>query len=222
MSALEQLRATPLFRELSDDDLGRIAGTARVEDVAADTRLIEEGSEPDAMYVIIDGEFSVTKRGAAGPMVLNRCGPGELLGELALLENRARTASVTATRAGRVIVLPVAALHDLLRASLPATLAILRTVAARLTNTEAVLRQHDMLAGLGKIAAGLAHELNNPAAAARRGAADLPARLATWRDAALALRAIALDDAQLARIAALEAAAAPTFADDAQIGRAHV
>jgi signal transduction histidine kinase len=204
VTALALLRAVPLFAQLPDDDLARIAAAARVDDVPRGTTLIAEGSEPDAMYVVADGEFAVTKRSAAGPMTLNVCGAGELLGELSLLAGQVRTASVTATRDARVVVLPVAALHELLRASLPATLAILRTMAARLANTESVLRQHDTLAGLGRIAAGLAHELNNPASAVKRGAAELDGQLARWRAAALALRTTALDDAQLAQLAALE------------------
>ncbi len=200
-SVLAILRGVPLFSELGDDDLARIAERARLEDLPAGTVLIAEASPPAAMFVIVDGEFAIEKRTSGKPMLLNTCGPGDLLGELSVLENRPRTASVTARTAGRVVALDVAALHDLLRGSLGATLAILRTIATRLGNTEAVLRQHDTLAGLGRIAAGLAHELNNPAAAIKRGAVELPERLGVLETASFALRG--LDDAQLATVRSL-------------------
>ncbi len=193
------LGAVPLFSELAENDLAQIAARARIEDVAAGTVVIAEGSAPDAMYVVVEGELAVEKQGQSSlAIALNTCGPGDLLGELGVLAGRPTTATVTARTPSRLVVLDLEALHDLLRKSLAATLSILRTVAARLDNTEAVLRQHDTLAGLGRIAAGLAHELNNPAAAVARGAAELPERLDAAEDAAFRLRG--LDPDQLAAV----------------------
>ena len=172
--SLAALRGVPLFAELPEPDLLRIAARARLVDVAAGTEIIREGTPPDALYLVERGELAVTKRGHA----LNTCGPGDLLGELGVLEDRPRTATVTARTDARLIVVDSLAIHDLLRGSPTAALAILRTMATRLGNTEAVLREHDTLAGLGRIAAGLAHELNNPASAVKRGAVDLDALLA--------------------------------------------
>jgi len=184
--AVTVLRGVPLFAELPESDLMRIAARARLEDVTAGTEVIREGTPSDALYVVDRGELAVTKRGHA----LNTCGPGDLLGELGVLEGRPRTATVTARTDARLVVVEVAAIHDLLRASPTAALAILRTMATRLGNTEAVLREHDTLAGLGKIAAGLAHELNNPASAVKRGAVELAALLADVESTSLAM----LDD----------------------------
>ena len=194
------LREVPLFAELPAPDLERIAARASFRDVPAGTRVIEEGTPPDALYLVDRGELTVTKRGSGAPIVLNTCGPGDLLGELSVLEDRPRTATVTARTDTRLIVVDVAAIHDLLRASPNATLAILRTMATRLGNTEAVLRQQDTLAGLGRIAAGLAHELNNPASAVKRGAVELDAKLRECEAAAFALP---VDAVQRERIRAL-------------------
>ena len=90
-----------------------------------------------------------------------------------MFEGRPRTATVTARTDARLIVdRGPRDLRPAARQPRPPRLAILRTMATRLGNTEAVLRQHDTLAGLGRIAAGLAHELNNPASAVKRGAVD--------------------------------------------------
>jgi signal transduction histidine kinase len=197
------LRTVPLFAELADAELARIAATATLQNVPAGTCIMAEGSAPAAMFVIVDGEFAVTKRGPAGPIAINMCGPGDLLGELSVLEGRPRTASVTASQDSRVVVLAVDALHELLRSSLSATLAILRTMASRLGNTESVLRQHDTLASLGRIAAGLAHEFNNPASAVKRGAVELDQRLASLERVAFELRGVELDEARIALIGRL-------------------
>ena len=181
--SLAALRGVPLFAELPEPDLLRIAARARLVDVAAGTEIIREGTPPDALYLVERGELAVTKRGHA----LNTCGPGDLLGELGVLEDRPRTATVTARTDARLIVVDSLAIHDLLRGSPTAALAILRTMATRLGNTEAVLREHDTLAGLGRIAAGLAHELNNPASAVKRGAVDLDALLADVQRTTLAM-----------------------------------
>ena len=203
MTPRDVLRKVPLFAELSEADLALVAANAKLEEVAADTCIMAEGSPPASMFVVVEGELVVTKRGATGPVVLNTCGPGDLLGELSVLENRPRSASVTAIRPSVVVVLGIDALHDLLRASLTATLAILRTMAARLGNTEGVLRQNDQLASLGRMAAGIAHEFNNPASAVKRGAVELHQRLAALEAVAFELRTVALDDAQVARLRVL-------------------
>jgi signal transduction histidine kinase len=75
-------------------------------------------------------------------------------------------------------------------------LAILRTVTERLRNTEAMLRQSEKMAALGTLSAGLAHELNNPAAAAKRSAAQLRDTLVEWQHAAGELAVQPLDARQ--------------------------
>jgi signal transduction histidine kinase len=77
-------------------------------------------------------------------------------------------ASVRALHDAKVLRIPYAAVRDLLSAGPDAALGIIRTVIGRLRGMEATLRQREKLAGLGTLAAGLAHELNNPAAAIQR------------------------------------------------------
>jgi len=203
VSVVEILRGVPLFADVADTDLARIAGRAHLEEVAAGDVVIREGTPPDALFLVDRGELVVTKQGTGAALVLNTCGPGDLLGELSVLDERPRTATITARTDARLLRIDVAAIDDLLRASPSAARAILRTMAARLGNTEAVLRQHDTLAGLGRIAAGLAHELNNPASAVQRGASELDAKLRACDATAFALAAAGLDATQLATVRAL-------------------
>jgi signal transduction histidine kinase len=130
--------------------------------------LIVEGDQADDMFVIVSGEFDVTKRSGTSEIPLDRVGPGAIQGELAALARGQRMASVQAVTDAEVLRIPYLALRDLLSGGPDAALSIVRTVIGRLRSMEATLRQREKLAGLGTLAAGLAHELNNPAAAIRR------------------------------------------------------
>ena len=141
---------------------------------------MEEGGAGDSAYVILDGELEVSKRSAERDIILSTRRAGDLIGEMALLTQAPRMASVRATQDSRLLRIPADAFEQCLRSSPDATLAILRTVTARLRNTEALLHQREKMAALGTLAAGLAHELNNPAAAAQRSSAQLKEALMEW------------------------------------------
>ena len=177
MTPADALRATQLFEHLPDDDLARLVEMCEEVSLAAGGRLIEEGTDGDAFFVIVDGELEVTKRSGEGEVPLARLGPGGIVGEMAVIEGAPRNASVTAVTDGHVLRVPSAALLSVLERPASAN-AVLRTVMRRLRSTEALLREREKLAGLGTLAAGLAHELNNPAAAAARSVDALKRALA--------------------------------------------
>ena len=71
--------------------------------VAPGTRFIEEGAPGEALYVVLSGEVEVIKDDDGRDIVLAARGPGEVLGEMSLLEQRPRTASVRAVRDSEVL-----------------------------------------------------------------------------------------------------------------------
>lgn len=165
---VDRLRLTPLFGGLPDDQLDRLADMGEIVDLAAGDVLITEGDEADALYVVLEGEMDVTKRAGRSTIPVARVGPGALQGELAALEGGRRLASVTAATDAEVLRIPVGAIRELLDAGPDVALAVIRTAVSRLRSMESLFREREKLAGLGTLAAGLAHELNNPAAAAMR------------------------------------------------------
>src|ERR671915_771204 len=195
--SLEQLRATPLFAELDEPDLERLASMAEPVHLGVGEVLIEEGTTGDAIFVVTAGELEVSKRSSGAQVPLARVGPGAIQGEMAALARSPRTATVTAVTDADVLRIPYAAVRELLAASPDAAIGIIRTVVGRLRSTEATLRQREKLAGLGTLAAGLAHELNNPAAAIRRSAAALQDSIAVRGRAAATLAA---DSERLSRL----------------------
>ena len=176
--ALDALRATPIFAEVPPEHLERLAALAIPMSLRDGDFLISEGDQADDLFVVVSGEFDVTKRSGTSEIPLARVGPGAIQGELAALERGHRMASVRATTDAEVLRIPYAAVRELLSGGPDFALGIIRTVIGRLRGMEATLRQREKLAGLGTLAAGLAHELNNPAAAIRRSVEALDAAIA--------------------------------------------
>jgi signal transduction histidine kinase len=170
------LRRSVLFAELPPEDVAELTAASHGVDVAPGDVLMAEGSPPDAMYVVLSGELEVTRAAAGAEVLLNVCGPGDLVGELGVAHGRARSATVRARTPVRVQRIGVEVLDHLL--AHPATArALLTATTRRLDREAALLRQQERMAALGALSAGLLHELNNPAAAVQRGAARLRAVL---------------------------------------------
>ena len=107
-------------------------------------------------------------------------------------------------------------LHARLRASLKEKK--LRDLERAYLQQEVILRQQDKLATLGKLSAGMAHELNNPASAAQRGAAQLREAVSALERAVMATGAAGLSDPQLARLRDLHTLAAQRAATPVSLG----
>jgi signal transduction histidine kinase len=170
---VQQLRATPLFGGLGEEQLERLVEMGEIVDLPAGGRLIGEGDIADAIYVVLVGELEVTRRAGSSDIPVARVGPGSLQGEIAALEGGRRLASVHAATDAEVLRIPIGAVRELLSAGPDVSLAIIRTAVSRLREMESTLREREKLAALGTLAAGLAHELNNPAAAAVRAVRHL-------------------------------------------------
>lgn len=173
-AALEEfLRNIPLFAELNHADMAGLIGASRRLSVRPGTQIIAEGAAGDTLIVILSGRLEVSKSEDGHEITLAVRGAGDFLGEMSLLEQRPRTASVRAVEDAEILEIDAGAFQQLLHASPAMAMTILRTVAARLRSTESSLMQREKLASLGTLAAGLAHELNNPSAAIQRSSAQL-------------------------------------------------
>ncbi len=168
------LRSLPYLSELSDDVLSEVASESEEIEVARGDVVIREGDEGDSAFIVINGELEVTKNVDGRQVVLTTVGQGQVQGELALLEDSLRSASVTALTHATLLRIPAQSFRALLEN--PAfVLSTLKLVLRRLRESQSFLQQEERMAALGKMAAQLMHELNNPAAALRRSVDALAA-----------------------------------------------
>lgn len=170
-SLIDLLRGVPLFAGVPDERLAWVADRGTEVRLEPGGRIATEGDPADGFYVLLEGETEWTKRVGQQESHVVTLGPGTVFAELILLLDAPYPTSGRALTAVRLLKLAPDAFWQLLSAS-PAVLRRIVAVAAERSQLhESVSQQGAKLASLGAIAAGLAHELNNPAAAVARSAA---------------------------------------------------
>jgi CRP/FNR family transcriptional regulator, cyclic AMP receptor protein len=98
---VELIKHTPLFGNCSKGELQQIAQIADEIDLREGKQMIKEGSRGREFFVLLEGEADVTKDGRT----INQLGPGDFFGEIALVSDSPRTATVTATSPVRTLVI---------------------------------------------------------------------------------------------------------------------
>ena len=173
MQSYDVLKKVPLFADLPEADLEHLCQEIEEVQLAAGEELFAEGSPGDRAYVVTEGQLEVIKVSSGREVLLNVLEPVEVVGEMALLEDKPRMASVRARTDSTLLAISKELIEHLLKESASATGAMFHTILARWRITESMLRQSEKMAQLGTLTAGVAHELNNPAAAVQRGAGQL-------------------------------------------------
>jgi signal transduction histidine kinase len=193
---LHDLRKSPLFQGLSDEELQQLMDMAESVSLRAGEILIKQGELGDAAYVVIRGDFEVQKQSGQSLIKIDVRNPGDVVGEMALLSRAPRNATLIAKTDGEVLRIPQEAFEKLLSSSTTAAMAVLHWVMARLTQNESLLHQQEMMAALGTMSAGLAHELNNPSAAAQRSASQLRETQSKWLELTHQIESVAFQESQ--------------------------
>lgn len=191
---LQDLRKSPLFDGLSDQELQHLVDNARPVSLRAGKTLMKQGEPGDAAYVVLKGGFEIQKQSGPSVIKIDVRQQGEIIGEMALLSNAPRSATVVAIVDSETLRISQRAFENLLSTSPTATMAVLHWVMARLSQNESLLHQQEKMAALGTLSAGLAHELNNPAAAAQRSASLLRGAPARWLRLTHQLEALAFKE----------------------------
>ncbi len=130
---LSQLKKTFMFSGLSDDALSVLAQKATTRKLAKDDILIRKGESGDSLFLIHDGWVKIVTEDSKGDeLIINKCGPGETIGEMALLDRAPRSATVIAMEAAEVLELKQDVFQTILDQRPDVSLSIIRSYSNRL------------------------------------------------------------------------------------------
>ena len=137
------LQRVPLFNELSREDLAEISRVAVPRSYPKGVRVFHEGDRSDACYIVRNGDLRVTREHPDGRAIaLATLGPGDIFGELAMLDGEARSASVEALTECQLLALPAGDVRRLLRGSSEITVKLVVALTRRLREAnERIARQ---------------------------------------------------------------------------------
>jgi len=169
---LQSVRQTPLFSELRDDQLDCVR-YGEVIEVSLGTILVEANAPAQFFFLNLEGEVRISRRYDDQEVLLGVNRPGMFIGESPLLLDAPWHAMVRVSKPSRLFRLDEENFWLMLGTCRSVAKQIFRTASNRLRNLEGYSSQRQRLVSLGTMAAGLAHELNNPAAAAKRAASQL-------------------------------------------------
>ena len=215
MTTLEELRQVPLFKGLTNEELREVLEEGSEEFIPTGEVGGREGEPVDHLYVILEGEFRWSKKVEGGEVVMNTYGSGEFFAEVPLLLGKPFLATWRALADSRVFALPNEIFRRMLTIHPSFSNTVLEMLAQRIQVLYSVSQQRERLSSLGTLAAGLAHELNNPSSASRRAAGRLRDSLENRRSLGMRLtRAAARGEIRPAQVDALERIVNEAFGRD--------
>jgi signal transduction histidine kinase len=201
---VEDLRPLGLFDGLTDDQLAELIEAGTEVPVEPGVDLFQEGAHADFWWVLVEGALDLVRHVGREDTVVGRMDtPGRWAGGFrAWDEHGVYLATARGVVAGRVLQVPAEVLRDRTQVWFPLGGHLIAGLYGTARSIESTARQRESLVTLGTLAAGLAHEINNPAAAASRSVDALEAACETLLSS---LSRLAQDEISAAQFSALDA-----------------
>jgi signal transduction histidine kinase len=162
---------TTVFPRFTDEQLEQLYPYGIERSFEEGEYLFTEKEAVDSFYVVLDGSVRISLSSEGDTIETHP--PGEFTGGLAILTGKGSRHRAQASFPSRILEIPAQSFQKLTSERPEIGDIFLSTLARRMRQSQTWLRQQEKMAARGKLSAGLAHELNNPAAAARRAAFDL-------------------------------------------------
>ena len=191
------LRSVDLFAELSDSDLRSLSEDMSELHLAAGEDLFVEGDPGDRAYIIREGKLEILTASGGREVLIAVRHLGELIGEVALLQEAPRSATVRAHVDSMLLAIEKEHFDALVDRSPSALKGMLRTILARLRETQSALYESGRMAIIGQNTAETVHDLNNPASAIQRAAEQLGPELEVQKQARTKLESLELTQEQM-------------------------
>jgi signal transduction histidine kinase len=200
-----ELRHISVFADLSDQDLGWLASQMTLIEISPGEIFLREGSPADRLFVILEGELRGERRSDGSEQRVYVSRAGQVTGMLPFSRLTQFPVTVRAVGHARIASLPADRFPEMLQRIPLLAPRLVGLLSDRVRETTRNEQQQEKMAALGKLSAGLAHELNNPAAAARRAAESLREAINTLREANSRLDRRSLSVEQRLSLSGLEA-----------------
>jgi signal transduction histidine kinase len=203
MTDKAELLQFPIFADLPEDQIDWFIANSQEFNLEAGAVNSRQGDPADAMYVVVAGHLTGSGEFAGETFAFDLF-PGDVTGLLPFSRMKQFKVTLRAELESRSLRFPSSMFPELIQKMPELTQRLVGLMADRIRETTRMEQQRDRLAGLGKLSAGLAHELNNPASAAKRAASQLRDVIKKIRNASLELGRRELTPAQKAEIEKLE------------------
>lgn len=138
---VEQLRKAPFLKNLPDEQVAAIAKLVRELRVPEDVYVIREHRAGEAMYIVLYGSLHILKRGTHEQTLVQTVGPGEIIGEMALMTGTRRIASARSITPCLLLQIDADDFHDLVETSGEVMRGIWET--CELHSIDLTLRDHE-------------------------------------------------------------------------------
>ncbi|MGA2755677.1 MAG: ATP-binding protein [Terracidiphilus sp.] len=206
MDLIDRLAEHKTLGTAPREELVWLATHGTLRHLEAGEVLSHKGKPVEGLYVVLSGHVSLSVDRGSGPQKMIEWRTGDVSGVLPYSRLTSPPGDAVAEEPTEILALPRDELQALTRACFEITSILVHTMLDRARLFTSSDLQNEKMISLGKLSAGLAHELNNPASAIERSAALLEDRLEESETATHALGAARLSDAQLAAVDAIRAA----------------
>ena len=180
----DELRSLFLFEALTDEQLAVLCSNGHIQHYEPGPICVE-GEPATCFYVLIDGELTMSKLSGGQDIETNRTSQrGVYCGAWRAFtggNQKSYDASVHVTKPSRFFVMDAPVFAQFMKDQFPMAVHLLDGIAVGTDRTRRIIGNREKLLALGRLSAGLTHQLNNPAAAISRSAADLRERVGNMR-----------------------------------------